>query len=99
MFRLSSSALLVCAVSSFAATSDSAFSRAKTALSNLPLRFEVNQGQYEPAVRYAARAGDYKLLLNRRGASLVLPGAQQIELSLLHSNPAPAIEAQDPLRV
>jgi hypothetical protein len=97
MFRLPSIALLVCAASSFAATSEAPLARAKTALQNLPLRFEVNQGQFDPAVRYAARAGDYKLLLKQRGASLTLPGSQQIELSLLHSNPAPQIEAQDPL--
>src|SRR5579872_4191485 len=98
MFRFPSIALLVCAASAFAATPDSALSRAKTALSNLPLRFEVNQGQFDPAVRYAARAGDYKLLLTKRGAAVTLPGAQKVELSLLHSNPAPRIEAQDPLR-
>ena len=98
MYRFPSLALLVCAATSFAATTDSALSRAKTALSNLPLRFEVNQGQFGPAVRYAARAGDYKLLFTRRGAAVTLPGAQSVELSLLNSNPAPQIEAQDPLR-
>src|SRR5579872_4182679 len=98
MPRFSGLAILVCSISSFAATTDAPLARAKTALSNLPLRFEVNRGQFDPAARYAARAGDYKLLLTPRGAELALPGSRKIGLSLLHSNPRPEIEALDPLR-
>lgn len=72
--------------------------RAKTALANLPLRFEANQGQFDPSVRYAARAGDFRLLLTQRGPVISLPGAQRIDLSLLHSNPAPRVEALDLMR-
>ncbi len=66
-------------------------------MASLPLRFEANQGQFDPSVRYAARGGDWRLLLTGRGPTLTLQGSKPIDLSLLHSNPAPQIEALDPM--
>jgi hypothetical protein len=97
MFRFHSFAILVCAVSCFAAPPDAPLSRAQTALAGLPLRFEANQGQFGPAVRYAAHAGGYDLLLTKRGPTLALPGSR-VDLSLVRSNPSPEIEALDPMR-
>jgi hypothetical protein len=98
MVRIPIAVLLAGAVSCLAAPSESALARARTALASLPLRFEVNQGQFHESVRYAATAGDFKLLLTRRGATLALPGSDPVSLSLLHSNPAPKIEALDQMR-
>lgn len=90
-------ASFLCIASACAAATDAPLSRAKAAFARLPLRFELNQGQFDPSVRFAARAGDWKLLLKNQGPTLTLPGAQNVELSLLHSNPAPRIEALDRL--
>src|SRR5215831_11857900 len=98
MSRFSGLTLFVCAVSCFAASPDVPVARAKTALANMPLRFEANQGQFDPSVRYAARAGDYDLLFTAHGAQLAIPGSEKVELKLLHSNPRAEIEAMEPLR-
>ena len=98
MLRIPITVLLAGAATCLAAPSEPALARARTALAGLPLRFEVNQGQFHETVRYAAVAGDFKLLLTRRGATLSLPGTDPIALSLLHSNPAPKIEALDQMR-
>lgn len=63
----------------------------------MPLRFEANQGQWNAAVRYAARAGGYTLLLTGSGASLAIPGAGRVDIALAGSNPAPAIQPLSPL--
>jgi hypothetical protein len=59
MFRLFRFGLFLCAASMLAATGgpsrpDAALSQARTALARLPLRFEANRGQWDPAVRYGA---------------------------------------------
>jgi hypothetical protein len=69
---------------------------ARAALAQLPLRFEANQGQWRPAVRYAARAGGYTVALTERGASVILPEAGRLDLSLSGSNAAAAIEPLEP---
>src|ERR1700694_5486492 len=46
-------------------------------LANLPLRFEVNQGQAGNDAQYVARGPGYNVLLNGREATLVLDGANQ----------------------
>ena len=66
-------------------------------MARLPLRFEANGGQWNPDVRYAARAGKGALLLNKRGAAL-LGGGHRIDIAMLHGNRAPHIEALDPMR-
>src|ERR1035437_1515196 len=102
MPRLSRFALFVCAASVLAAagrpqSADAALSRAKSALAQLPLRFEANRGQWDPAVRYAARADGYALFLTTRGPALSFPGSERVDIRLLNSNPAAQIEALDRL--
>jgi hypothetical protein len=43
-------------------------------LSGLPLRFEANAGQWNPAVRFSARAAGYQLFLTDRETVLALDG-------------------------
>jgi hypothetical protein len=82
----------VCAVSAFAASPpDSALLRGKAALAQLPLRFEANQGQYDAAVRYAARAAGYRVYLKDSGPELAL-GSERIAIRLLDANPAAPIQ-------
>jgi hypothetical protein len=102
MPRLSRFALFVCAASVLAAaerpqSADAALSQAKSALAQLPLRFEANRGQWDPAVRYAARADGYALFLTTRGPALSFPGSERVDIGLLNSNPAAQIEALDRL--
>ena len=58
------------ALSLSAAAPEANLAQAKTALSGLPLRFEMNRGQFDPAIRYAARGAGYNLLFTAAGASL-----------------------------
>jgi hypothetical protein len=105
MLRLSRFALFIGASSLLAAGrpagSDLTVERAKAALAQLPLRFEANQGQMGPAVRYSAHAGGYDLFLTKNGPSLAfrtagpVPQSRRVDISLLNSNRAPAIEALD----
>jgi hypothetical protein len=76
-----------------AAPPEAAISQAKTVLAQTPLRFEANQGQWDPAVLYAARSGGYALMFTARGPSLTLAGSHRVDISLPNSNPAPTIEA------
>lgn len=117
MLRLSRFALFVGAASLLAAGrpvgSDPSVAEAKAALAQLPLRFEANQGQMSPAVRYSAHAGGYDLFLTEHGPSLWFPTAsrtglpagqgrpvrhsQRVDISLLNSNRTAEIEALDRL--
>ena len=96
MPRLSRFGLLLCAVYLAGAATTPAIRQADAALARLPLRFEANQGQLDPAIRYAARAGAYSLALKSTGPSLSL-GSHRVDISLLNSNRAPKIEALDPV--
>jgi len=69
----------------------------QAALARLPLRFEANQGQFSPEVRYAARTGGYNLLLTDQGARLSVGGMQAVDITLLNANHSPAIEPLDAL--
>jgi hypothetical protein len=102
MLRLLRYGLLVCAASALAAAGGagrpgSALSQAKAALARLPLRFEANRGQWDPAVRFAARANGYALLLTAGGPVVSSPGSKRVAIKLLSSNPAAAIEPLDRL--
>jgi hypothetical protein len=58
--------------------------------------FEQNQGQWNPQVRFSAKAGDGRVFLTSRG--VVLSVAPRVaSISLLNANRAPAIAGQDPL--
>lgn len=95
MFRLSRFALFVCAASAWAAP-DASPSKAEAALARLPLRFEANQGQWNPAVRYAARGGDHRVFLTSHGPSLQF-GGSRVDITLVNSNPVPKVEGLDRL--
>jgi hypothetical protein len=73
--------------------------RARTALARLPLRFESNQGQWQPGVRFRARTGGCTLSLTDRGAVLGVTGGRGVEISMLGGNPAPAIEPAEQQQV
>jgi hypothetical protein len=81
-----------------AAPPEPALARAHAALSQLPLRFEENQGQFAPEVRFAARGGRYNILFTQDGASLRFGGASSVALSLPGSNPQAAPRGLDRLR-
>ena len=102
MIRTYRFALMGCAVSALLAASepvgpDAAVAHA--ALAQLPLRFEANLGQFDPAVRYAARTSAYRVALTAHGASLLFPGSPRISLSLPGSADSPAIDPQGPIAV
>jgi Beta-propeller repeat len=82
-----------------AAAPDPAVLRAKTALAQLPLRFESNQGQWRPDVRFRARTGAYTVSLTGSGATLSLAGGQRVEVSMTGGNASPAIEPSQPQAV
>src|SRR3954454_16648714 len=97
MPRLSRFGLLLCSVCLAGAATTPAMRQADAALARLPLRFEANQGQLKPEVRYAAHAGAYSLALTPTGSSLLL-GSHRVDMTLLHSNRAPRIEGLDPVK-
>jgi hypothetical protein len=51
-------------------------------LAGLPLGFELNKGQMDPAVKYAARANQYTLFLTSSGAVFALPKSVDLPTSL-----------------
>src|SRR5438270_8052754 len=97
MVRISRFGLLVCAGSVLlAATPEPAVTTARAALAQLPLRFEENHGQWNSAVRYAARSADYNLQLTAQGAAFCM-GQERVEIGLVRSNPSSTIEPLDRL--
>lgn len=90
-------AFLVCAVGGFAATRPAAsVVEGQSALKRLPLRFEANQGQWSPEIRYMARSGAGHLLLTQQGPTLA-SGSHRIDLRLTGSNPAARVEGLERL--
>lgn len=81
-----------------AAPREANLARAKTTFSRLPLRFEANRGQFNPAVRFAARGGGYDLLFTGEGASLRFGPSKSVDISLPGSKREADIEGLDPLR-
>lgn len=93
---------MVCAASALVAAGppvrqDPALAPAVAALARSPLRFEANQGQFAPSVRYAARTTGFALALTERGASLRFVGSRPLDIALLGSNPWPLIQPLDRL--
>jgi hypothetical protein len=98
---LGSCALLAGAVAHGSTPPPSA-AAARQVLRGLPLFFEPNQGQWNPQVKFSARAGDGRVFLTGRGVALSVsgPGAEAPRLatiSLLNSNRAPVAAGLDPL--
>ncbi len=84
------------AVSGLAAPApDATLARGQAAISQLPLRFEANRGQWNPAVRYGARTGAFDLVFTEKGASLRFGGSQAIDISLVNANRDPRVEGLD----
>ncbi len=73
--------------------------QARAAVARLPLRFEANLGQWNPAVRYVGHADNYSVILTRGGASLSFGGSQRVDIALEGSNAAAGIvpEGRAPL--
>ena len=67
---------------------------AQAALARVPLRFEANEGQFDPSVRYLARAGSYTLLLTAHGPVYSIPGIPRIGVTLVNASAA-ALEPVD----
>jgi hypothetical protein len=80
-----------------AAAPDANLARGKAALSQLPLRFEENRGQFDPSVRYAARGGGYDLLFSSEGASLRFGPSKRVDITLPGANREASIEGVNPL--
>ncbi len=109
MARTYLSALLVCAGSLLTAAAPDAVppaaasqakatqakaTQAKATMPRLPLRFEENRGQLDPAVRFLARSSGGNLQLTQQGPVFFV-GSAPVQLTLVHSNPSPAIEPLD----
>jgi hypothetical protein len=99
MVRIYVTALLMCAGSLFAAAAPSreqaaSVGQAKAVMARLPLRFEENRGQLPPSVRFMARSGGGNLQLTGQGPVFFV-GSAPVQLTLVHSNPAAAIEPLD----
>jgi hypothetical protein len=91
------SALLLSAGAVFAVAPPSpTLGQAKAVAARLPLRFEENRGQLDSSVRFIARSGGGNLQLTRQGPAFLV-GTTPVQLTLVHSNPSPAIQALDPL--
>ena len=106
MFRLSRFALvLASALAASAAVpapgpeGDPVLARGRTAWARMPLRFEANRGQWNSAVRFAARAGSYTLALTDRGASVVFADSHRVDILLENARGAAEIQPLDPLRL
>ena len=103
MIRMYRFAPIWCAASALLAAGpstvqDPAARQGAAVLARLPLRFEANQGQFDPQIRYAARTSAYTLALTAHGASLIFPGSHnRVSLSLPGSAAAPAMEPLDRL--
>jgi hypothetical protein len=80
----------------YAAPPAPSLAAARAALQGLPLRFEANQGQWSPDVRYLARSGGVKVALTDRGPSVGLPGAGRVDL-VLEGAASPRIQPLEPL--
>ncbi len=76
---------------------------AQSLLDNSPIRFERNLGQWDSRIRYSARTAQYTLSLTDREA-VVSPAtragapARSLAIRLRGANPAPRLEAIEPLR-
>ncbi len=69
-------------------------------LGQLPLRFEPNQGQTNPQVKFLARGADYGLFLTPDQAVLTLGGRARnsvVRMQLAGANPSAAVSGNEPL--
>ena len=81
-------------------TSDAPNVRARRAVANGPMRFEVNRGQTDPRVRFLARGNGYTLFLTDQEAVFSLDaerGRSALRLSLVGAQPPRSIVGAEPL--
>jgi hypothetical protein len=89
-------ALFASAVSLLAgAPRDVAAPQAQAAMARVPLHFEANQGQWNPAVRYTAHARQYTVLLTPTGPALAFGSGRRVDLTFDGSSRAPEMQALD----
>lgn len=74
-----------------------------SAYGNLPVVFEPNQGQTDPAVRFLTRGTDHAVYLTATGSLLSLAGPDgsgptRVSMDLVGSNPDPMVEGTDRLK-
>ena len=86
-------AWVLCAGLLYAAPPDADRIRGQAALARLPLRFEENHGQASGDARFLAHAAGFRLELTARGPAMAV-GSRRVDLRLVGSNPAPAIEGE-----
>ncbi len=73
-----------------------AAAHAQATYAKLPLRFEANQGQFAPAVKFLGRGAGVQVLLTAREAVMYSPSAK-LRMRLAGANDAPQIEGRAPL--
>jgi hypothetical protein len=83
-------------VSCLGAATTPAERQAATLLGRLPLRFEANQGQLNPEVKFAAHSGAYTLRLTSRGTSVSLDG-RTVAMAFVGARRAPRIDGLEPV--
>ena len=93
MHRMYAFGGVLCAGLLFAAPPDADRSRGQAALARLPLRFEENHGQAPRDARFLAHAAGFRLELTAHGPAMAV-GSRRVDLRLVGSNPAPAIEGE-----
>ncbi len=93
MHRMYAFGWVLCAGLLFAAPPDADRSRGQAALARLPLRFEENHGQAPGDTRFLAHAEGFRLELTAHGPAMAV-GSRRVDLRLVGSNPAPAIEGE-----
>jgi hypothetical protein len=96
MFRRVLEVFLVCSASALAWSPAADLARAHTAIEAVPLRFEANQGQWRPEVRFAARSGAGTLFFTAHGPALSA-GGRRVDITLERGNSTPVLDALDPL--
>ena len=87
-----------------APTSTTTASVAASTTTSLPLAFELNEGQAQPAIKALARGKGYGLLVTEQSFVLALkPGAKEPEdvlrFTTVGSDPAASVMGLDPLPV
>jgi hypothetical protein len=79
---------------------------AQNILGQLPLIFEPNEGQANPAVKFLSRGAGYSLFLDQTGAVLATPAARRphqegaldaVRMMLVGANPATLLAGNNPL--
>lgn len=75
--------------------------RVNEAYGQLPLSFEVNRGQADPAVKFLVRSGNYHLSLTSTAAAVLGLGANAqptiVQMELVGAHPSPPVEGLDEL--